>query len=688
MYASDLGQIALLIALPVAFFGAVASVVGDRWVISSLRESGRRSVHAVAALVLIAAVVLLAAFANHDFGVRYVAEQSSREMPVRLILAAFYGGQAGSLLYWLLILCFFSVLATRRRANVHPALMPYVVASLLLIEAFFLLVVAFVASPFERLPFVPTNGRGLNPLLYDDGMLIHPPVLLAGYVSAAIPFSFATAALASGRLGNEWVIAARRWVLSGWAILGSGLLLGGWWAYHVLGWGGYWGWDPVENVALLPWLTATALLHSMAVQERRGLLRVWNFSLVIATFSLSIFGTFIVRSGVLASVHSFAQSSVGPYFFGFLAFVLVASLSLFFVRIPLLNSPGFVETIYSREAVFLANNWLLIGIAFATFWGTIFPLVSEVLTNSRVAVGAPFFNQVNGPLLLGLLMLMGVGPLIPWRGARRSTVFRNFLLPVIVGLLAAIGSSTPPLRASVLAASTIGAIGFVIAGILQEYWRGIRGQRRSISNNYLQALLGAFARHRRRYGGYMVHLSIAGLAIGVVGSTFFSLERKVTLQPGEAVAIGRYTLTYRGIETEEEPGLKTVKASFDTATKGSRHSSALLAERHFYRGWEEQPSTKVAIRTTLPWLDDLYVVLAGWDEPVAPVLHAGRLALPSGKPLAATFHIFVNPLVVVLWFSWPVFLGGTLLAWWPKTPTTETISPFMQQPVPAWTRTL
>ena len=384
--------------------------------------------------------------------------------------------------------------------------------------------------PFERLPFVPANGRGLHPLLYDDGMLIHPPVLLAGYVSAAIPFAFAIAALASGRLGNEWVLAARRWVLGGWAVLGSGLLLGGWWAYHVLGWGGYWGWDPVENVALLPWLTATALLHSLAVQERRGLLKVWNFSLVIATFALSIFGTFVVRSGVISSVHSFAQSAIGPFFFVFLGLVLVASLALLFVRLPRLASSATVETVYSREATFLANNWLLIGIAFATFWGTIFPLISETVRDVRVAVGAPFFNQVNGPLLLGLLVLMGIGPLVPWRGAGRATVWRNFRLPLLGGVVTAIAAGLIAGQTPSVATGTFGVVGFVIVGVVQEVWRATRGQQRAARGGLLAALLTVLRRHRRRYGGYLVHVSIAGLAVGVIGSTFFNLERQVTLQ--------------------------------------------------------------------------------------------------------------------------------------------------------------
>lgn len=684
MHTSDLGQIALLIAFPIALFGAAASVVGARRTIPSLVESGRRSVLAVAALVLTAAIMLLAAFAGHDFGVRYVAEQSSREMPMRLILAAFYGGQAGSLLYWLLVLCVLAVLAMRSR-HAHPALMPYVAATLLVVEAFFLLVLAFVASPFERLPFVPANGRGLHPLLYDDGMLIHPPVLLAGIVSATIPFAFAIAALASGRLGNEWILAARRWVLGGWAVLGSGLLLGGWWAYHVLGWGGYWGWDPVENVALLPWLTATALLHSLAVQERRGLLKVWNFSLVIATFALSIFGTFIVRSGVISSVHSFAQSAIGPYFFVFLGLILVASLALLFVRLPRLTSSATVETVYSREATFLANNWLLIGIAFATFWGTIFPLISEAVRNVRVAVGTPFFNQVNGPLLLGLLVLMGIGPLVPWRGAGRATVWRNFRLPLLGGVMTAVaaGLITAQMQ-SWLATAAFGVVGFVIAGVVQECWRATRGQQKAARSSLPAALLTVLGRHRRRYGGYLVHLSIAGLAVGVIGSTFFNLERQVTLQPGETVTIGRYVLTYRGIATQPGPGVRTVTAVLGAATRDGRPLAEMATVRRFYDAWEAQPATQVAIHTVFPRLDDLYVVLAGWDEPQSPTMTAGQFALPTGEPLAATFHIFVNPLVAVLWLSWPVFLAGALLSWWPETTAPALATASRRLPAPAW----
>ena len=684
MYFSDVGHVALLVALAIALYGALVAVIGARHGRGGLIESGRRAVYAVAALATLAVLVLLGSFISHDFGVRYVAEQSSRDMPTRMVAAALYGGQAGSLLYWLWMVSLLAALAIARHTASHRALIPYVAATLLGIEAFFLLLLTFVAPPFERLPFVPPDGRGLNPLLYDDGMLIHPPMLLAGYASWSVPFAIAIASLASGRLDTEWVHLARRWILGAWAILGTGLLLGGWWAYHVLGWGGYWGWDPVENVALLPWLTGTALLHSLAVQERRGLLRTWNLSLMIATFALSIFGTFVVRSGVLSSVHSFAQSAIGPFFFAFLGLILLVSLALLFVRLPALTSPGAIETIYSREATFLANNWLIVGIAFATFWGTIFPLISEAIRGVKTAVGAPFFEQVNGPLLLGLLLLMGIGPLVPWRGASSSIILRNARLPaVLAGAVTIIGLiSFGP--AHLLAAVTAGAIALVIAGVVQEYWRGLRGQQRASRTGPVAALVIAVGRHRRRYGGYLVHLAIACMAIGVVGSTFFQQERQVTLLPGETLEIGRYRLTYQGIGTRSGSGEQVVAATLAATTRSGRPVAMLQAERRFFRGWEEQPATRVAISTSLPWLDDLYVVLAGWDEPGTGALRVGRARLPTGEPLAATLHVFINPLVTLIWLGGVFFLAGASLCWWPEAVASVTVTSTQRVQVPSW----
>src|SRR4051794_1283740 len=449
MTPADGGNLALLLAFPVAAYALVASLLGARRGLPELVLSARNGLVVVAGLVTLAALALFHALLVHDFSLKYVYDHSSRAMPEAARLTSLWGGQQGSLLLWTWGLSLLAVLVlwnerrqTRGAGPYWPSLagptsapLPYVIAVLLAVELFFLFILGFVASPFERLPMVPSDGRGLNPLLMDPGMRIHPPLLLTGYMSFTVPFALAIAALAAGRLGRDWLRPARSWMLLAWAIQGCGLLMGAWWAYHVLGWGGYWGWDPVENVALLPWLTATAFLHTIMVQERRGILKVWTLALAITTFALAIFGTFVVRSGVLTSVHSFAQSPIGPYFFGFLGLVLIGSTALLLYRLPLLRAEARVDALLSRESGFLLNNLLLVGIAAAVFWGTVFPLLSEAVRGTKVAVGAPFFQQVTGPLLVALLLLMGAGPLLAWRYTSRSGLQRGLVGPAAVALI-------------------------------------------------------------------------------------------------------------------------------------------------------------------------------------------------------------------------------------------------------------
>src|ERR687885_367204 len=445
-----LGQICIVGAFALALYAVVSSVVGVRVRSTELVASGQNAAWAVTGLVSAASLTLLVAFSVHDFSLRYVWEHSSRAMSMDLVLAAFYSGQQGSLLYWSWTLSIFSaiVLWQQRKPGPQRVLMPYVVAVLMAIEAFMTLLLGFVATPFEALPRPPADGVGLNPLLYDEGMRIHPPMLLAGLMSWSVPFAFAIGALASGRPGNEWVALSRRYAMVAWLILGLGNVLGAWWAYHVLGWGGYWGWDPVENVALMPWLVGTAFIHSVQMQERRGMLKAWNIVLIMVTFFLSIFGTFVVRSGILASVHSFALSEIGPFFLTFLGLVIGGSLALFFWRLPKLRSENQLDALLSRESSFLLNNLLFLGITFAIFWGTIYPLVAEAVADTKVSVGPPYFEQVAGPLLGGMLLLMGIAPLMPWRRASPDHLRHNFLIPIlcaVVGdlVLAVLGARAP-----------------------------------------------------------------------------------------------------------------------------------------------------------------------------------------------------------------------------------------------------
>ena len=643
---ADFGHVAIVAAFVIAAYAAIAAPLGVRLRAPELRASAYNGVLGVAVLMTVASVTLLTAFLTNDFSIKYVAEHSSREMPLSLVAAAFYGGQAGSLLYWGWTLGLFSAIVALQQRRTDPSLMSYVHMTLMAVMAFFGLILGFVASPFEKMAVVPANGLGLNPLLYDLGMLYHPPMLLAGYMSWTIPFAFAVAALATGRLDAAWIKTTRRYALVAWAILGIGNLLGGWWAYRVLGWGGYWGWDPVENSAIMPWLIGTAFIHSVMIQERRGMLKVWNMALVLVTFYLAIFGTFVVRSGVITSVHSFAQSSIGPYFLGFLTLVVASTLVLLFLRLPRLRSDNQLDSLLSREASFLVNNLLFLGLVFAIFWGTIFPLVSEAVQGVKITVGPPFFNQVAGPILIVLIALMGVGPLMPWRKGRAESLIRLFAPPVLVGVVVALGVGLLKGFDQPKALASFGACAFVTATIAMELVKGTLARRQATGENALAAVGNLISRNNRRYGGYVVHLGVVMIAVAVTASTGYQVERSARLLPGESIQVAEYRLTFNGLRERQEPGVRIVEAQL--AVEADRDLvGTLVTDKRFYRGFERQPSTRVGIRTT-PF-DDLYVVLAGWEA--------------DGS---ASFMVFVNPLVIWIWLGGIVCAAGALVALWPQ----------------------
>src|SRR5687768_13250313 len=466
-----------------------------------------RSTYGLAAALLVAALCLWKGLFAHDFNIEYVAQYTSRNLPTSYVFAAFWAGQKGSLLFWAGILSLFGAAAQGLTSRRHAALLPYVAAVTNLVVAFFVITMLFAANPFERLLFTPEDGRGLNPQLQNPGMTIHPPMLYLGYISITIPFAFAVAALLSKRLDTGWIHAMRKWTILSWLFLSAGITLGMWWAYVELGWGGYWSWDPVENASLLPWLTMTAFLHSVMIQEKRGMLKRWNVGLVVASFLLSIFGTFITRSGVIASVHSFTQSGVGYYFLGFLLLAGILSFALLYVRWPLLEPEARLESMASREAAFLFNNLAFVGIAFSVLWGTLFPIISEAVRGTKITVGPPFFNRVNVPLGLFLVTLTGIGPLIAWRKASVQNLQRQFILPVVTGLvtgaiLVALGiRDTYALIAWALA-------GFVVGTVGQEFFRGVRARHRMHGEPVVVALGRLIGRNRRRYGGYIVHIGI------------------------------------------------------------------------------------------------------------------------------------------------------------------------------------
>src|SRR5581483_7334994 len=538
-------------------------------------------------------------------------------------------------------------------------LMPYVVGVLLAMQSFFLFLLAFVQSPVITLPFHVADGNGLNPVLQDKGMLVHPPMMLMGFMSWSIPFAFAIAALISGRLDTQWLRSVRRWTLAAFGIQGIGLLLGAWWAYHVLGWGGYWGWDPVENAAFMPWLAGTAFLHSVMVQERRGMLKVWNLTLIMLAYLLAIFGTFIVRSGVLTSVHAFAQSSIGPFFFGWLALSIAVSVGLLVWRLPRLQGENQFESIASREASFLFNNWLLIGVIIAVFSGTIFPIISEAAPGEKITVGPPFFGAVNGPIFLALMVTMGIGPLLPWRRASRGIFLRNFAKPVIAAaaglvFLLALGLRDPGAILGYLACV------FVLATLVFEFYRGTIARRRVTGKSTLAAVADLFVHHNRRYGGYLVHLGLVVVGVAIVGSQFYQLQRQVSLEKGQSATIGSYQLTFGGLATTKDPE-KTTTSALLTLGDGT----VVRPGKSTWTRDDKNPTSEIVIRSTP--LEDLYVVLGDWTPDQS----------------AATFLLFVNPMVTWLWVGGLIIVVGTVITAWPHPERRRAVVPKPAAAVPA-----
>ena len=644
MHFSDLGFIALILALGFAISTGCAAVVGA-WRNSRLVvASAKRGVLVVAFFLVLSSAALIVSFLSHDFGVSYVAQHSSVAMPWYFTTAAFYGGQEGSLLYWALMLGVFSAIFALTAKRTVPVLVPYVIATLMAIQTFLLIVLITVSNPFARLPVAPPDGVGLNPLLMDPGMLVHPPMLLMGYMSFSIPFAFAVAALITGKLDSEWLRSIRRWTLAAWSIQTTGLILGAWWAYHVLGWGGYWGWDPVENAALLPWLTSTAFLHSTMVQERRGMLKVWNLLLVVASFTLAIFGTFEVRSGIISSVHSFAYSDIGIYFLVFLVIIIVFSTLLFLYRLPKLRPEQEFDSPISREGIFLLNNLLLVGIAFATLWGTIFPLISAALRQQTMTVGPPFYNAVDGPIFLVLLLAMGVGPLLAWRRTSLRTLWHNLGVPA---LAAAACAAILPLAGvrDIWANIAFAVCTFTAGAIFYELWRGMRVRHRH-GEAYPHALIMLIRRYRQRYGGYIVHLGLVMLAVGVIGSHFFQVQQDATLKAGQEMHIAGYSLKFYGNIGETYPGTTSVKSILQV-WQGDQYEGFIYPGRVFYQNFGNQPASIIAITTF--GLTDVYVFLADWNG-----------------ASEARIQVFINPLTPLVWYGGAVMLLGGIVCWWPE----------------------
>ncbi|MGE5618239.1 MAG: heme lyase CcmF/NrfE family subunit [Sphingomonadaceae bacterium] len=639
---AEIGRISLVVAFVITSYLTVISAIGITRREADLLASARNAVYAAAALVSLAWGVLLYAFATHDFSLQTVARYNSRDIDLVYSLSGAYASQEGSLLMWAWGVVMMLLIVTLQNRGRHKTLMPWVTSVMGFVSTFFLSLLVFFSDPFIRLPAPPPDGQGLNPLLQNVGMLFHPPALYLGYVAFTVPFAFALAALITGQLGNEWIQITRRWTLFAWVFLGIGNLLGAQWAYVELGWGGYWGWDPVENSSFMPWLTGTAFLHSIMIQRRRGMLKVWNLALIIATFLLTVFGTFLTRSDILSSVHTFGETNVGPMFVAMMLVTITVSVALIWDRLPLLQGENELDSLVSRESSFLLNNLLLVGGAFAVLWGTMFPLISEAIRGVKVTVNAPFFNQVVGPILLAIVVLMGICPIIGWRRASMDNLLRNFRAPVLAGLIAtaiALFLNVRQLYALVAFASC----GFVLGTIALEFWRGARAQARILNRNPLLALGPLVWGNKPRYGGYLVHLGIVVLAIGVVGSSGFKTEKDVTLAPGQEATIGGYRLVYQGLSDSRE-GRKEIVAANITMYSGDQLLGTMTPTKEFYQGWD-QPNTEVAIRSTAA--EDLYLILNSW----------------TGQ--SASLRLVINPLVAWIWAGGYLLMLGGFIAIWP-----------------------
>ncbi|MGL4649343.1 MAG: heme lyase CcmF/NrfE family subunit [Caldilineaceae bacterium] len=650
----DVGYLILVSAMLLAIFGTVVGFWGGQSRNTRLIASSFNAVYAVAALAVAAALILWYGLLGDQFQLTYVWNHSERALPTFYKVAALWGGQSGSLLFWVLLLSLFSVAVALPNRNKHQVLMPFVNSTLLATSVFFLSLLVFAANPFDRVGFIPPDGQGLNPLLQNYWMVIHPVMLYLGFVGLAVPFAFAVAALISRKLDNEWVRTVRRWTLIPWMFLSAGIIMGSQWAYMELGWGGYWAWDPVENASFLPWLTGTAFLHSIIIQEQRGILKVWNVALIWATYFLVILGTFTTRSGIVESVHSFARSAVGPFFLVFLIFVLFGFLYLLITRLPLLRSEQPMDSFFSREGAFLANNWLFTGIAFVTLWGTFFPMFSEILTGEKISVAAPFFNKVNGPLFLMLVIMMGVGPLMGWRHTSRQALRTQFVWPTVSGVV--IGVVAWFVGRNAFAAVGLAVCAFAFATIVQEYVRGIQARRKTQGENVFAAMGGLWVRNGRRYGGYIVHLGIVFIGVAIVGNEFYQQTTNVTLDRGQTVTLGQFELEYVGMNVEAQTNREEYIAALTVSSlRSGQQLAEIFPKRNIYFKTPDMPTSEVGLRMTP--IQDVYVVLNGWEA--------------GGQ--SATFTIYVNPLTMWLWVGGLVLVLGTLICTWPHPAQRRTV---------------
>jgi len=650
----DIGYIALVMAFGVSIFAAFAAWYGSRTEKPQWVESGRNATVIVLPLVFLSAGMLILSILRNDFSVEYVWRVSSIDMPSYLKVTALWGGQAGSLLFWNLLMATFATAVMARKWRQNLGLMPYVIIVISMTQVFFLGISAFIENPFVRMATIPPDGNGLNPLLRHPGMIIHPPMLYLGFTGFVIPYSFAMAALISKQLDDRWIRNTRRWTLVAWLFLSLGLILGGRWAYDVLGWGGYWAWDPVENASLMPWLAGTAFLHSVMIQEKRDMFKMWNIFLVVLTYCLVILGTFVVRSGVISSVHSFAQSAIGPFFFAFIAVMFVFSAYWMTRRRELLSSKNQLSSFLSREAAFLYNNFIILAILAVVFLFTYYPIFSELVTGEKGFVGAPVYKQALAPLFAALLLLMGVAPLTMWYRTSVQRLQKAVLWPALVSLVFVVVLYFLGVH---LWAALLGVwiVTFSLLLTLMEFWKGTRARMKR-GEPVWTAFPNLMARNRRRYGGYWIHLGVLVMAFGIIGTELYQQQTQMHISSGESITLGNYEMVFNGASRFAGPDdLLITEANVDVLYNG--RSVATLTPRSELYTRTGQPMTIPDARSTLA--EDFYVILVNWEPTSAN---------------EATFRIYLNPLINWVWAGGLIFVFGTLIASWPDRKQEEVLA--------------
>jgi cytochrome c-type biogenesis protein CcmF len=643
-----LGHLAVVIGLAATAYAAGAFVLGGRSGDLAVLASARRAMYLTFALVAFACLAMVASLLTHDLSVVYVARNNATTTPPFYSVISLWAALEGSILFWTLLASGWAGLVLYRYRARLPALMPWVGATLAVGIAFFLAVMAWPGDPFVRVTPVGLEGNGPNALLQNHPFMgLHPPLLYLGYTGMAIPFAFGMAALITRRTDEEWLAVVRRWTLVPWIFLTMGIVAGAWWSYAVLGWGGYWAWDPVENAALLPWLTATAFIHSSMVAERRGTLRTWTHALVIATFVLTLVGTFLTRSGVVVSVHAFTTSGIGIWFASAILLALGVALALLIWRLPQLGDRRAPGAVISRESAFLFNNVLFLGITFAVLFGTLYPVIVEATSGSRSTVGAPWFNLVNAPIFVALLFLTGVGPALPWGGASWATVRERFAVPILVAVAVVVAGWALAVR-ELAPLGILGLASFVLVVMGDEVVRGARARSRSRSEPLPLAVVRLATRNRRRYGGYLAHAGICVMAVAIAVSATLGVDRVATLHEGESLTLGAYTLTYHQLVTERlaaDPRVIETRAELTLA--GPQSGRVVTALRDYPNA--STPIATPAVRSAAG--EDLYVTLLSYDSVAKTV----------------ALHVLINPLVSWIWIGGGIVALGAVFAIWPDT---------------------